>query len=407
MADNDQYHKMALSELDTGKVVAYLAARALAHAEGDQEKVASQYIRLRVAQLEREEQKHLLQNEEHGSSTLPSLQAVQAEAAQQPERQTNVPGYPGKQKKEVVAKKSTMLRMVVAAILTFNLCTLWYYDIVEWIPVVLTFVFAIIYELVIKKQVDNREGRMSLVYGAVIAVLFINIFTAYILSTQGNALAQSGSGVAYATGKVVLQNDGKVADQGHAAAQNNSGVAYADSQSVPQDGRKTAEWYQKDADQGGAVAQFNLGVRYANGRGVPQDDRKAAEWYQKAADQGVAAAQFNLGVRYANGRGVPQDDRMAVEWYRKAADQGYAAAQNNLGVMYNGRGVPQDDKIAVEWYQKAAAQGHAAAKNNLGARYASGRGVIQDQQRACELWREAAAKGVQHAVKWYGTSCVQ
>ncbi len=221
------------------------------------------------------------------------------------------------------------------------------------------------------------------------------------LAQQGDADAQNGLGVMYASGEGVPEDDRetvklirRAAEQGNATAQNILGWMYSGGRGVPEDDREAVKWFRRAAEQGDARAQFSLGLMYDNGEGVPEDDREAVKWFRRAAEQGDARAQFNLGVMYANGEGAPEDDREAVKWFRRAAEQGITSAQFNLGVMYDiGEGVPEDDREAVKWFRRAAEQGDAGAQNNLGLMYDNGKGVPEDDREAVKWLRRAAEQG--------------
>jgi hypothetical protein len=108
----------------------------------------------------------------------------------------------------------------------------------------------------------------------------------------------------YEDGRGVQQDDTqavawwrKAAEQGNAKAQCGLGVAYASGRGgVQKDYMQAVAWFRKAAEQGDANAQLGLGFMYENGLGVQKDTTQAIAWYQKAADQGDEKAKNNLAA---------------------------------------------------------------------------------------------------------------
>ncbi|KKA99723.1 tetratricopeptide repeat protein, partial [Avibacterium paragallinarum] len=71
-----------------------------------------------------------------------------------------------------------------------------------------------------------------------------------------------------------------LAAQGNVMAQSVLGFAYASREEYFQ----AFKWYQKAAEQGDASAQNNLGIMYVLGQGVKQDLNLAKMWTGKACD---------------------------------------------------------------------------------------------------------------------------
>ena len=105
------------------------------------------------------------------------------------------------------------------------------------------------------------------------------------------------------------------ASLGNASAQTGLGVMYATGAGVTQSYDKALEWFEKAANQGSSDAQFSLGVMYWSGGGVSQNYTEALRWYRKAADQGNARARQNIGLMYRNGQGVKRDYAEALRWF--------------------------------------------------------------------------------------------
>ncbi len=158
----------------------------------------------------------------------------------------------------------------------------------------------------------------------------------------------------------------QLAEQGNVDAQFYTGMIYAMGQGVAEDDKQAADWFGKAAEHGHREAQTKLGFMYATGKGVAQNFSSAIDWFYKAAERGDSTAQYNLGLIYAEGQGVAKDKNLAFSWYSKAAVQGDARAQYKLGDMYaNGVGIEKNNKQAAVWYRKAAKQGVAEAVDAL------------------------------------------
>jgi TPR repeat protein len=103
-------------------------------------------------------------------------------------------------------------------------------------------------------------------------------------SDKGDAAYGAG---AYATAYGEWQ---PLAEQGDANAQYGLGLLYATGRGLPQDDDQAFKWFLRSAEQGVAKAEFLVGLMYAQGRGVTQDEGEAVAWYRRAADQEFATA---------------------------------------------------------------------------------------------------------------------
>jgi TPR repeat protein len=118
-------------------------------------------------------------------------------------------------------------------------------------------------------------------------------------------------------------------NDGDAEAQFGRGLKFASGKGAAQDYMQAAEWYRKAAEQNHSLAQFNLGMMYARGQGVACDPVQSRIWFDKAAQQGDAGAQFNLGdsCQRASLERMPvnaSESRIeAYKWFCLAAAQGY------------------------------------------------------------------------------------
>ena len=111
--------------------------------------------------------------------------------------------------------------------------------------------------------------------------------------TPGSATAGWNEGhAAYERGDyhAALREFMPLAVAGYSSAQLNSGLIYASGQGVPQNDAEAVRWYRMAADQGDA----NLGTMCGRGQGVPQDRGGALASYGRR--EGEALAQFNLGA---------------------------------------------------------------------------------------------------------------
>ena len=145
------------------------------------------------------------------------------------------------------------------------------------------------------------------------------------------------------------------AEQGDADAQCGLGIKYASGNGVPEDDAEAAKWYRKAAEQGQAEAQVNLGSMYANGYGVPKDDTEAVKWYRKAAEQGLAEAQYGLGRAYGTGDGVPQDFVYAYKWFNLAAAKGNEGAMSGKEIVVENmtrEQIAEAQKLSREWMEQ-------------------------------------------------------
>ena len=97
-------------------------------------------------------------------------------------------------------------------------------------------------------------------------------------------------------------------------SQYETGLRYANGKGVPQNDQEAMRWFEKAAKNGNTNAQWKLGLGYIKGIGVPQDERKAAAWFKRAANNRDVRAQNALSELYLNGRGVQKDYVRAYTW---------------------------------------------------------------------------------------------
>ncbi|WP_424244550.1 TPR repeat protein [Elusimicrobium posterum] len=112
---------------------------------------------------------------------------------------------------------------------------------------------------------------------------------------------------------------------------------------------------QAGAKAGDSWSYVVLGNMYGRGLGVDKDLTKSAEFYKKAADKKNTTGMFNLATAYVNGDGVKQNSKTAIKLYKKAAKGGNYEGYYMIGKIYDeGKGVKQDLKKALEYYTMAA-----------------------------------------------------
>jgi len=97
-------------------------------------------------------------------------------------------------------------------------------------------------------------------------------------------------------------------------SQYETGLRYADGKGVPQNDQEAMRWFEKAAENGNTDAQWKLGLGYMKGIGVPRDERKAALWFKRAANNRDVRAQNAMSDLYLNGRGVQKDYVRAYTW---------------------------------------------------------------------------------------------
>ena len=117
------------------------------------------------------------------------------------------------------------------------------------------------------------------------------------------------------------------AEQGNANAQTGLGVMYASGEGVPQDYQEAVKWYRLAAEQGQASAQANLGAMYYNGKGVPQDYVQAHKWINLAASRTTPekagdyrSARDEVAEKMTASQ-VAEAQRLAREWQPKTWEQ--------------------------------------------------------------------------------------
>jgi TPR repeat protein len=93
-----------------------------------------------------------------------------------------------------------------------------------------------------------------------------------------------------------------LAEEGNALAQSSTGVMYDMGQGTTKDYSKAVEWYKKSAEQGNQFGQFNLGTMYYMGTGVEKDMITACKWFALATRQGNGQARIHMHIceKYLN-----------------------------------------------------------------------------------------------------------
>lgn len=135
-----------------------------------------------------------------------------------------------------------------------------------------------------KQSPDPRKGHQSPVGGtmkhALLTLILLLSVTNIVIAgdfEDGMAAFQSND---YATAFAKFT---KAAEAGNASAQFGLGVMYATGRGVSKDYQQAVRWYTKAAEAGGVNAQYNLASMYYRGQGVPQDYVLAHMWANLAA----------------------------------------------------------------------------------------------------------------------------
>ena len=107
-----------------------------------------------------------------------------------------------------------------------------------------------------------------------------------------------------------------MAQEGNALAQSSTGVMYDMGQGVAKDYDKAVEWYKKSAEQGNQFGQFNLGTMYYMGTGVPKDMVNACKWFALSTRQGNGQARIHMHIceKYLNDTQRAESNRLADEF---------------------------------------------------------------------------------------------
>ena len=107
-----------------------------------------------------------------------------------------------------------------------------------------------------------------------------------------------------------------LAEEGNALAQSSTGVLYDMGKGVKKDYDKAVEWYHKSAEQGNQFGQFNLGTMYYMGTGVSKDILTACKWFALATRQGNGQARIHMHIceKYLNEAQMVEFNRQADEF---------------------------------------------------------------------------------------------
>jgi uncharacterized protein len=107
-----------------------------------------------------------------------------------------------------------------------------------------------------------------------------------------------------------------LAQEGNALAQSSTGVMYDMGQGVAKDYDKAIEWYRKSAEQGNQFGQFNLGTMYYMGTGVSKDLVTGCKWFALATRQGNGQARIHMHIceKYLNDTQRAESNRLADEF---------------------------------------------------------------------------------------------
>ncbi|MDQ3260195.1 MAG: sel1 repeat family protein [Pseudomonadota bacterium] len=107
-----------------------------------------------------------------------------------------------------------------------------------------------------------------------------------------------------------------LAEEGNALAQSSTGVMYDMGHGAAKDYDKAVEWYSKSAEQGNQFGQFNLGTMYYMGTGVTKDVLTACKWFALATRQGNGQARIHMHIceKYLSEAQMVEFNRQADEF---------------------------------------------------------------------------------------------
>lgn len=107
-----------------------------------------------------------------------------------------------------------------------------------------------------------------------------------------------------------------LAEDGNALAQSSTGVMYDMGQGTQKDYDKAVQWYKKSAEQGNQFGQFNLGTMYYMGTGVSKDMVTACKWFALATRQGNGQARIHMHIceKYLTDAQRAESNRQADEF---------------------------------------------------------------------------------------------
>ena len=107
-----------------------------------------------------------------------------------------------------------------------------------------------------------------------------------------------------------------LAEEGNALAQSSTGVMYDMGHGTAKDYDKAIEWYRKSAEQGNQFGQFNLGTMYYMGTGVSKDIVTACKWFALSTRQGNGQARIHMHIceKYLSEAQMVEFNRQADEF---------------------------------------------------------------------------------------------
>jgi hypothetical protein len=385
ISNDDKFYEIALSELKTGKTVASIAARALASADGDKGKAAAQYIKMRVAQLQKEMQKQSAQND------VASIDSGYKKVGLNTPEEENISDT----KQALKTKNSALIiRIIGAAIIIFNLWATGEYNITGYPLFFLTFGVAIICEYLVSSIKKNNSTNMVIACILFVFLFVLNLVTISSHNKSGNnqlsknvklfsqpapprfelppeakyyvnpnekkqehyakiyaahpnadAMVESADFSGWIKSKPTQEQEiiNHILSQGNAQqvidmlSSFNSfkgnelcktGNKHARSDKLT-DRKEAIKFWNQGIELGNGCAYVSLGWEYMTGRIGPTDYAKAASLNKKGGEIGDAEGFNNLGWLHENGLGVNQDKTMALYYYKKALDGCYSNSRCN------------------------------------------------------------------------------
>src|SRR5271165_6617056 len=148
------------------------------------------------------------------------------------------------------------------------------------------------------------------------------------------------------------------AKNGNARAQSLTGMLYGTGDGVQKDDSEAVKWFRMAAEQGDTVGQTFLGLHYDNGRGVDKNPAEAIHWYQMAVEHEDAGSDpfNNLAWLYATASDPRlRNPSLALRYALKAVELTDAKDAGVLDTLAEAYYVNGDYENAIQTEKKALA----------------------------------------------------
>jgi TPR repeat protein len=213
----------------------------------------------------------------------------------------------------------------------------------------------------------------------------------------------------YELGSYLLRNPSKVidgkegafvwiksaADTGNVKAQNETGVCYASGIGVSNDNEKAKHYFELASLSNYSHAYYNLGLLYKIGSyPIERNEPLAFSYFEKASVLGHVRAKTELADFYLRGSCVEKNEDIAHRLYAEASNLGDYAASLELGLAWDRQGKKRDVQKAISYYTRAADAMYGPALARLAIKYLYGdTGVPRDTKLAIEAINDGVSVG--------------